>query len=212
MTIAARQISCSITMVLTYFRTTTCRPPGRFFYVHEFDITFGLSKLLLGLTYGSGSAMADNRRVDFSDLRKRADFRAILAHYGLTPVGKGADSGPPHAGSGGAAPARTGHARACRAAAADDAVLLARPRGCSLEAGAEWPRQGPPVPVQGPLSLGARPCAVAEVAAFLAATGVDLAASGSGAGTGRSAHDRAGRGPAAMVAAMARLTRTLWQQ
>src|SRR3954467_2433879 len=33
--------------------------------------------------------MADNRRVDFNDLRHRADFRAILAHYGLKPVGKG---------------------------------------------------------------------------------------------------------------------------
>src|SRR4051794_418551 len=33
--------------------------------------------------------MADNRRVDFNDLRRRADFRAILAHYGLEPVGKG---------------------------------------------------------------------------------------------------------------------------
>src|SRR3954468_8546867 len=33
--------------------------------------------------------MADNRRVDFNDLRRRADFRAILAHYGLNPVGKG---------------------------------------------------------------------------------------------------------------------------
>src|SRR3954454_9344307 len=33
--------------------------------------------------------MADNRRVDFNALRRRADFRAILAHYGLSPVGKG---------------------------------------------------------------------------------------------------------------------------
>jgi DNA primase len=33
--------------------------------------------------------MTDNRRVDFNDLRRRADFRAILAHYGLSPVGKG---------------------------------------------------------------------------------------------------------------------------
>ena len=33
--------------------------------------------------------MTDNRRVDFKDLRGRADFRAILAHYGLKPVGKG---------------------------------------------------------------------------------------------------------------------------
>ena len=33
--------------------------------------------------------MADNRRVDFKDLRQRADFRAILAHYGLKPVGNG---------------------------------------------------------------------------------------------------------------------------
>src|SRR4051794_14296808 len=33
--------------------------------------------------------MADNRRVDFNDLRRRADFRAILAHYGLKPIGKG---------------------------------------------------------------------------------------------------------------------------
>jgi DNA primase len=33
--------------------------------------------------------MADNRRVDFVDLRKRADFRAVLNHYGITPRGKG---------------------------------------------------------------------------------------------------------------------------
>src|SRR3954449_10375287 len=33
--------------------------------------------------------MTGNRRVDFNDLRRRADFRAILAHYGLNPVGKG---------------------------------------------------------------------------------------------------------------------------
>jgi DNA primase len=33
--------------------------------------------------------MADHRRLDFADLRKRADFRAILAHYRLSPVGKG---------------------------------------------------------------------------------------------------------------------------
>ena len=33
--------------------------------------------------------MADNRRVDFKDLRQRADFRAILAHYSLKPVGNG---------------------------------------------------------------------------------------------------------------------------
>ena len=33
--------------------------------------------------------MTDNRRVDFEDIRRRADFRAVLAHYGLEPVGKG---------------------------------------------------------------------------------------------------------------------------
>jgi hypothetical protein len=33
--------------------------------------------------------MPDNRRVDFADIRKRADFRAVLAHYGLPPVEKG---------------------------------------------------------------------------------------------------------------------------
>jgi len=33
--------------------------------------------------------MTDNRRVDFRDIRRRADFRAVLAHYGLPPVGKG---------------------------------------------------------------------------------------------------------------------------
>ena len=33
--------------------------------------------------------MADDRRVDFVDLRKRADFRAVLNHYGITPRGKG---------------------------------------------------------------------------------------------------------------------------
>jgi DNA primase len=33
--------------------------------------------------------MADNRRVDFADIKSRADFRAIPAHYGLTPIGQG---------------------------------------------------------------------------------------------------------------------------
>jgi hypothetical protein len=33
--------------------------------------------------------MPDNRRVDFGDIRRRADFRAVLAHYGLSPMGKG---------------------------------------------------------------------------------------------------------------------------
>ncbi len=33
--------------------------------------------------------MTDNRRVDFVDIRRRADFRAVLTHYGLTPKGKG---------------------------------------------------------------------------------------------------------------------------
>ena len=27
--------------------------------------------------------MSDNRRVDFADLRARADFRTVLAHYGI---------------------------------------------------------------------------------------------------------------------------------
>ena len=33
--------------------------------------------------------MADNRRIDFDDLKQRADFRTVLAHYGLTPIGQG---------------------------------------------------------------------------------------------------------------------------
>ena len=33
--------------------------------------------------------MPDTRRVNFKDLRQRADFRAVLAHYGLEPKGKG---------------------------------------------------------------------------------------------------------------------------
>jgi DNA primase len=33
--------------------------------------------------------MADNRRVDFDAIKARADFRAVPAHHGLTPVGKG---------------------------------------------------------------------------------------------------------------------------
>jgi hypothetical protein len=33
--------------------------------------------------------MADNPRIDFKDLRQRADFRAIFAHHGLKPVGNG---------------------------------------------------------------------------------------------------------------------------
>ncbi len=33
--------------------------------------------------------MIDNRRVDFAAIRERADFRAILAHYDLKPIGKG---------------------------------------------------------------------------------------------------------------------------
>jgi DNA primase len=31
--------------------------------------------------------MSDNRRVDFAELRARADFRTVLAHYGVTPKG-----------------------------------------------------------------------------------------------------------------------------
>ena len=33
--------------------------------------------------------MTDNRRVDFADLRARADFRTVLAHYGITIKGTG---------------------------------------------------------------------------------------------------------------------------
>jgi hypothetical protein len=33
--------------------------------------------------------MPKTHRVDFDDLKARADFRAVLAHYGLTPVGSG---------------------------------------------------------------------------------------------------------------------------
>jgi DNA primase len=33
--------------------------------------------------------MADNRRVDFADIKSCADFRAVPAHYGLKPSGKG---------------------------------------------------------------------------------------------------------------------------
>jgi DNA primase len=32
--------------------------------------------------------MPDDRHVDFQDITSRADFRAILAHYGITPIGK----------------------------------------------------------------------------------------------------------------------------
>ena len=33
--------------------------------------------------------MPDTRRVDFQDIKSRADFRAILAHYGIAVVGQG---------------------------------------------------------------------------------------------------------------------------
>src|SRR4051812_20763845 len=33
--------------------------------------------------------MSDNRRVDFADLRARADFRTVLAHYGIAIKGAG---------------------------------------------------------------------------------------------------------------------------
>jgi hypothetical protein len=33
--------------------------------------------------------MTAKRRVDFADLRSRADFRAVLAHDDLTPKGRG---------------------------------------------------------------------------------------------------------------------------
>ena len=33
--------------------------------------------------------MKDTRRVDFQDIKSRADFRAILAHYGIALVGQG---------------------------------------------------------------------------------------------------------------------------
>src|SRR5215210_1463608 len=33
--------------------------------------------------------MSTNRRIDFDDLRARADFRVVLAHYQLAPIGQG---------------------------------------------------------------------------------------------------------------------------
>ena len=33
--------------------------------------------------------MAKSHRINFDDLKARADFRAVLLHYGLTPVGQG---------------------------------------------------------------------------------------------------------------------------
>ena len=33
--------------------------------------------------------MKDNRRVDFAELRARADFRTVLAHYGIAIKGAG---------------------------------------------------------------------------------------------------------------------------
>jgi DNA primase len=33
--------------------------------------------------------MPKAHRVDFDDLKARADFRAVLSHYGLKPVGSG---------------------------------------------------------------------------------------------------------------------------
>lgn len=33
--------------------------------------------------------MPNTRRVDFQDIKSRADFRAILAHYGIAAVGQG---------------------------------------------------------------------------------------------------------------------------
>ena len=33
--------------------------------------------------------MADNRRVDFQALKSHADFRTVLAHYALSPIGQG---------------------------------------------------------------------------------------------------------------------------
>jgi hypothetical protein len=32
--------------------------------------------------------MVDNRHVDFKEVKDRADFRAVLAHYGITPIGQ----------------------------------------------------------------------------------------------------------------------------
>ena len=33
--------------------------------------------------------MTTKDRVDFDDLKARADFRAVLAHYDLRPIGRG---------------------------------------------------------------------------------------------------------------------------
>ena len=33
--------------------------------------------------------MAKAQRIDFDDLKARADFRAVLAHYGIAPIGQG---------------------------------------------------------------------------------------------------------------------------
>jgi hypothetical protein len=33
--------------------------------------------------------MAKSHHIDFDDLKARADFRAVLLHYGLTLVGQG---------------------------------------------------------------------------------------------------------------------------
>jgi hypothetical protein len=32
--------------------------------------------------------MGENKRFNFDMLKARADFRLILSHYGLTPIGK----------------------------------------------------------------------------------------------------------------------------
>jgi hypothetical protein len=70
-----------------------------------------------GSSFKVVAPMAANRRVDFADIKSRADFRAILAHYGIQPIGMkdqakircpcGSDCGSPASWQGGIGPLRS---------------------------------------------------------------------------------------------------------
>ena len=59
-----------------------------FSILYYFDKYLIYDWLLLGEFLPSGCTMAKAQRIDFEDLKARADFRAVLLHYGLTIVGQ----------------------------------------------------------------------------------------------------------------------------
>src|SRR3954452_19440933 len=54
-----------------------------------FDQFLIMGTVLLGEHWPSRCSMTKNYRVDFEAIKARADFRAVLAHYGLELLGQG---------------------------------------------------------------------------------------------------------------------------